>query len=381
MKRASGGNAGSGRLSIIILVACAGMLLVIYGWLSYKNEEVIKIGLIIPLSGPASQHKVVADAVRLAAEEVNSSGGIDGRRLELIIKDSQSDKEEGKKAFNEMETGEKPLLYISTTSAVSSALAPLAEEHQVVLVGLVVAAPKFTDLKRWIFKYYVSAEHEAKPIMSILKQLNVKRLGILYQDDKFGVSHQEIVKDAFEKTGGEVISEPFLAKTTDFKKQIAALKDTEAVYIAGFVNVVGEAIKQLRAGEYKGFLLSHSGCTSLPRSMPGVNDVYVAAPIIYKRNYTFAQNAKEKYEMKYHQLFTHQAANGYDFIKIFAGLMDGRKSSRENVRRVLEGEFAYPGLFGYIEKRKGEHDIHFPLFPARIVNGEIVYLPYEYEND
>jgi len=357
-------------ITVVIFVAC----IAVFFLLRVKNREIVKIGAIIPLSGPSSQHTVVADAIRLAAEEINLSGGINGRKLELIIADSKTNPEEGKKAFRKIEDEHHPLLYISTTSIVSLALASLAEDHQVVLTGLVVSNPTLTNRKEWVFKYFVSARQEATPIMNILKKLNVKKLGILYQNDAFGSSHHEVLKESFEKTGGSIISEPFMAKAPDFKSGMLRLKNTEAIYIAGFVNIVGQAIKQLRADEYKGFILSHSGSTSLPLSMPGLNDVYVAAPIIYNPNYVFARKAKERYEAKYDSFFTHQAANGYDFMKILAGLLDGQELSRENVRKLLEGEFSYPGIFGYIEKKQGEHDIHFPLYPARIVDGEVRYL-------
>lgn len=355
--------------AVLLAVSLSGYLL-----LSGKNKTDIKIGLIIPLSGPASQHKVVADAIFLAAEEINLAGGINGRKLKLILKDSRSDKSAGKKVFNEIERQHKPLLYISTTSTVSLALAPLAEANQVVLVGLVVASPALTRQKKWVFKYFVSAEHEAKPIMHILKQLNVNRLGILYQDDAFGISQHTLIQDAFEKAGGHVVSRAFDPKAADFETGLAPLKAAQAIYIAGFVNTVGKAINKLRADKYHGILLSHSGCTSLPRSMPGINNIYVAAPIIYNPNYVFAQEAKKRYEARYGHLFTHQAANGYDVIKILAGLLAGRKLTRETVRGMLEDGFSYPGILGYIEKQKGDHDIHFPLYPARIVNGEITYL-------
>jgi ABC-type branched-subunit amino acid transport system substrate-binding protein len=49
--------------------------------------------------------------------------------MELIIEDSKSNKEEGKKAFNRIEASHHPVLCVSTTSSVSMALAPLAEEN------------------------------------------------------------------------------------------------------------------------------------------------------------------------------------------------------------------------------------------------------------
>ena len=179
---------------------------------------------------------------------------------------------------------------------------------------------------------------------------------------------------AFKKTGGRVISKSFEVKNPDFKTKISGIKGVEAVFVAGFANIVGSAIKQLRAEGYKGIILSHSGVSSLPLSMGEFNGVYLAAPIIYNTDYVFSRDAKERYEAKYKTLFSHQAANGYDIMKILAGLLDGNEISRENIRKLFENGFSYPGVFGFIEKKAGKNDFHFPLHPAMVVNGKILYL-------
>jgi len=358
-----------GFLALLILI-----LLILPPILTSKSKETIKIGAIIPLTGPSSRHSVFLDAINLAIDEINSSGGINKRKLELIVRDSRTDPDEGIKAFKDIEREHHPLLYISTTSVVSLALAPLAEENQVVLVGLAVSNPTFTEQKKWAFRYYTSAEDEVRPIIIILEKLAIGKLGVLYQDDAFGSSVHTAISESFKSAGGVITSESFDPTSYDFRAKTAALSGMEAIYIVGFVNVVGEAIKQLRADKYPGVILTPSGCASLPASMSEINGVYVAAPIIYNPNYIFARNAKEKYETTYREPFTHQAANGYDFMKIMIGLLDGQEASRENIRALLENEFSYPGIFGYIEKKAGQHDIRFPLYPSRIVDGEVLYL-------
>ena len=91
MNKMDGSHAKLRRFGIIIVfaVALAVVSTVIYLSTFSKNREVIKIGMVIPLSGPASQHTVVADAIRLAVDEVNMSGGVNGSKLQLIIKDSK----------------------------------------------------------------------------------------------------------------------------------------------------------------------------------------------------------------------------------------------------------------------------------------------------
>jgi ABC-type branched-subunit amino acid transport system substrate-binding protein len=108
--------------------------------------------------------------------------------------------------------------------------------------------------------------------------------------------------------------------------------------------------------------------------MPEANGAYVAAPIIYNPNFLFAKEVKEKYETKYGKPFDHYAANGYDFVKLLAGLLEEQELSRERVRRLFEEGFVYSGVFGDLDVKPGEQDITFPLHPAQIVDGEVKYL-------
>lgn len=369
-------QAGFGTRAIIISVIIAMAGLAVFLTLRGGKKEGIKIGVVVPVTGAGEWIGIEArDGMLLAAHAINSRHGINGRKIELIIEDSKTDPQEGKKAFNRIEKEHHPLFYVSVLSAISLAMAPLSEENGVALVGLVTAAPRFTEKKKWVFRYYNTAEIDAQPILSILQELKIKNLGIIYVNDEYGVSVFEIVKKGFQARGGIVRSESFQTRDIDYREHIMKLRDLDAIYFIGFVRHIQEAFKQLRDVNFKGFILSSpGGCNPIVTSMPEANGVYVSAPIIFDPNYLFAKEAKEKYEAKYNKPFNLFAANGYDFLIFIAGLLKDKEVSRENLRVVLEQGFMYPGVFGVLDVRPGEHDIPFPLHPARIVDGELKYL-------
>ena len=379
MKRISQNQTRFGARTIVIAVVLAAAALAVFLKLRPAREETLKLGAVLSLSGPGSYSgEEVRDGLLLAIEEINSRGVINGRKIELILKDSKTNPQEAEIAFDRIEEEHHPLLYVSTLSSISVRLAPLSEENKVVLVGLVTASPKLTEQKEWVFRYYATAEHEVPPIISILDQLKVKELGILYLNDEYGISTAEPLREEFEKTGGIVKSVPFEAPTFDFEKEINQLKELEAIYTIGFVNHVGAILRQLKEENYDGFVLSAEAATtfnSLTAEVSVTDGVYVAAPIVYNQNFVLAQEVKGKYEDKYGKSFTHQSANGYDFIKLLAGLLEDEEISRDNLKRLLEAGFVHPGVFGNIDVEPGEHDIVFPLHPAQIVDGEITYLP------
>jgi branched-chain amino acid transport system substrate-binding protein len=357
---------------LLILLFTAGICL--FTATCSLKKETIKIGAIIALTGASSNLVDVRDGMALAVDEVNKWGGVNGRKLELIVKDSKSNPEEAKKVFEKIESADHPLLYVSVSSGVSVALATLAKEHTVALVGLVVTTPKLIQDNDWTFRYFSSEEDQTKTILFLLKELKVKKLGILYQDDELGQTLYEPLKSAFEKEGGIVKGEIFEIGNPVLGDKIARLTDTDAIFLATFSTIGKGAIEEVNRSGYRGFIIGQSGFTSLLETDPGFNGVYVPAPILYKPDFVFAQELRKKYEARYDRALTHHAAIGYDFIKLLAGLLEEKEISRTSVKDLLSGGFTYPGVFGDITVKPGGHDITYPLYPARIVNGGVEYL-------
>jgi ABC-type branched-subunit amino acid transport system substrate-binding protein len=88
------------------------------------------------------------------------------------------------------------------------ALAPLAETDKVVLMGLAATAPKLTEQREWVFRFWPLATNEAPPIRMILQELKIRKLGLLYLNDAYGLSALEAVKGEFEKRTEKSFREP-----------------------------------------------------------------------------------------------------------------------------------------------------------------------------
>ena len=347
-------------------------------WFAYHAlrdmpADKIRIGAVISLSGPAAHLVDVRDGMALAISEVNRWGGINGKEVELIVRDSRSDPDHAKKAFEEIEKESRPLLYVATNSAVAMQLAPLAEQSGVVTLGLVVSATAFARQNPWCYRYYALAQDEARAILFVLKRLKVRSLGIVFMDDEFGTEVAAALKNGFEGPQTRVTPVSFGAANPDWEGLVPRVADMEAVCVVGFANHEARAIAAFKAARYAGHLLGASGAAALAGD-PMMDGVYVATPMIYSDNFIFAREAKQKFAAAYGRPLTHQAASGYDFVKLLAGLLDGREVSRPGLRELLEQGLVYPGIFGEVELEPGRRDIPLPLHPARIVDGRIEFL-------
>ena len=102
-------------------------------------------------------------------------------------------------------------------------------------------------------------------------------------------------------------------------------------------------------------------------------DAYINAPILYNNEAgEKIKSFKENFEKKYNSPVNHYAANGYDAIKLIEQTIKSSGDSRESLREGLAKLESFTGVLGDVEING--RDIGFSLYPAKIENGEVIYL-------
>ncbi|MBF0376517.1 MAG: ABC transporter substrate-binding protein [Desulfamplus sp.] len=376
-----------------------------------KEEPPVRIGAALALSGHAAYvGEEVRDGLLLATDEINQQGGINGRKIEIVIKDAVSGgnpspsidnptasktigsasseasinkvspfEDPAKKAFEELEKYD-PLVIVSSLSFLSMKLAPIAESKKSLLVGLVATVPELTKNREWIYRYWTTAEYEAPPITDIFLEIGSKTnkkngtFGVIYLDDAYGNSVFRDIEKRCKEKNILITPSSFPPDNKSFLSNVDVVKDSDAVVVIGFDFHIIKVLKSLRSINYKGEVISTTTAT-LPSvtSISESNNIYVTAPALYNKNYPFADEVKRRYQERYKKPFTQYSANGYDFIHILIGLLEDKPMDKESVKAIFDKGFVYSGVFGNVELRKGSKDILFPLFPAQIKNGEVIY--------
>ena len=352
-------------VAALVAVSVPGML----------SAETIRIGAILSLTGnAASMGQSMREGIQLAVEELNKRSGLNGRKIEIDMQDSKSEPQAAVEAFNRIESTRPPLFYVSFLSNVGVALAPLAEEKRVVLVGLMTSAAAFTLGHDWVFRFSPLVKADTVPLLLMLQDLKVRKLGIVYSNEEYGIEQQKLLSRGFVDSGGTVAVQSFELKDSDFKRQIDALMDRQAIVVASLGASLTSAIQQIRASNFKGFVLTpSSGANPAILANPEMQGIYEAAPIIYNPAYLFAREAGDQYSARYQKPFNHWAAAGYDFVKLVAALLEETKPTRQGVKDVMAAGFQYSGVFGQVRLRAGEHDIAIPMYPAQVVSGTLKF--------
>jgi len=130
----------SKKITIISTVILAIALIAVFSFsqagtgffsLQPEKEETIKIGAILPLSGKYGYiGGYMAEGLEMAKDEINSSGSVNGRKLEIVYEDSLADTKTGISAYQKLARIDGVNVVFTTISGVSLGIAPLAEEDK-----------------------------------------------------------------------------------------------------------------------------------------------------------------------------------------------------------------------------------------------------------
>lgn len=205
----------------------------------------IKIGALFSVSGPAAfLGEPERNTAQMLVYEINKAGGIKGRKLELVVIDTQGDPAKAVQGANKLIKDDKVAAIIGpSTTGDSMAVIPVVEKAGIPLISC-AAGIKITDpVKKWIFK---TAQNDALAVARIYEYLNKQKIGnvaILTVSDGFGSSGREQLVAHAKEYGIEIISnETYGPKDTDMTAQLTKIRASGAQAIICWGTNPGPAI-------------------------------------------------------------------------------------------------------------------------------------------
>lgn len=333
-----------------------------------EEDDVIKIGAILPLTGTASEFGLGnKNGSELALEKANSEGGINGKKIQIIYEDSKNEPKTGINSFYKLTASHELNALFVCMSSVSMAIKPLAEENSL-LTFCVAAAPDLTKDAKYIFRLLPTTTLQAKKLAEfIFHQMNKDRkLSLFYIQDDFGNSFKESFYAAAEENGLNIVSENEFAKDgTNFRNIILRALNAapEAIVLGGYGSSLGILIKQLREAGYDGPIYGTPDM-GYPKVLNVVQDNLGDAYII---DFDVDKSSEkmisfiEKYKNAFNSEPSMDAIIGYDGLNILLEAQRRFEAKKyDNLRKSLLSIEKYNGLTGEIEILESG-DIIFPL--------------------
>lgn len=199
------------RISKFLLLLA--LLLLAVAWL-YSNhhaaQSVIRIGVLHSLTGTmAASEAPLVDAVRLAVEEANQSGGIDGARIEMIVSDCRSDAGYCAQQAEKLIVQDKvQALFGCWTSACRKAVKTVVEKHHHLLFYPV----QYEGLEQSPDIIYTGAvpNQQIIPMVAWAMQQRGRRAYLIGSDYVFPHTANQIIKKLLVAQGGQVAAERYV---------------------------------------------------------------------------------------------------------------------------------------------------------------------------
>ncbi len=217
-----------------------------------------RIGVMESLTGPGETYgNVAVRAKQMALDEINAAGGIDGRRLEFVVEDSQCSAKEAVAAYRKLTDvdGVKIILGTSCSGAMLG-VAPLAEADGVILFSGLASNPDIANAGDYIFRTQISDVEVGIATGNVMWADGVRRLATITEATDYAEGVRRTTVAQFTKRGGEVAAaESYASDVTDFRTQLTKLLDAEpdALHLAPQSEfAAGVIIKQARELGYQG---------------------------------------------------------------------------------------------------------------------------------
>jgi len=325
-----------------------------------SNTE-ITLGSIQDLSGPlAGFGKQARLGMLLAVDEINEQGGINGRKLKLIVEDSGYDPKKAVLAAQKLVNQDKIFMMVGHIgTAQNMAAMPVQFEKNVINFFPITAAREmyepFHKLKYSFAATYYDQMRRVVPQM--VKEKNLKKVCTLYQDDDFGL---EVLRGG--EAGLKSVGMDYTEKTsykrgaTDFSSQVSKLQASgcEMIVLGTIIRETIGAIGTARKMGYNPvFLGSSAAYTDLIHKLGGKAMDGLYASMTVQNPYTDEQSQPirfwaNKYKTKFNEDPTVFSVYGYTIINTFANAATkaGKNLSTDSFIKVMDTLTIPPDMFG-----------------------------------
>jgi branched-chain amino acid transport system substrate-binding protein len=184
-------------------------------------------------------------AIRLLVQEVNRSGGVNGRQIKLVTLDTRGDSAEAANAVSRLIDVEKVVAVIGeVASSLSLAGGRVAQRRKIPMISPSSTNPKVTEVGDYIFRVCYLDPFQGR-VMALFARNNLKLDKVaLLKDVKndYSIGLADAFKAAFTAAGGSVVIEQSYSQgDTDFSAQVTAIKGSpaQAIFVPGYYSEVG----------------------------------------------------------------------------------------------------------------------------------------------
>ena len=231
-------------------------------------QDPIRIGVTQPLTGAfAASGNYVAQGAKIAEDVINASGGVLGRKIQLVIEDNKSNPTEAVATAEKLIAKDKvPVMMGAWSSTLTLAVMPKLMEYEVPMLVETSSSGKITTSGNpFIFRISPTSEMEARAFIPMVKTFGIKKADFLATNNDFGLGASQEFSKMLQAQGVQVgVVETMDPKATDFSAQLAKIKASggDTLFVTTAVEQATLILKQAKEQQLKARVITTGGSVS-----------------------------------------------------------------------------------------------------------------------
>ena len=330
-------------------------------------QEPIRIGVTQPLTGAfAASGNYVAQGAKIAEEVINASGGVLGRKIQLVIEDNKSNPTEAVATAEKLISKDKvPVLMGAWSSTLTLAVMPKLMEYEVPMLVETSSSGKITTSGNpFIFRISPTSEMEARAFTPMVKTFGIKKADFLATNNDFGLGASQEFSQMVKAQGVQVgVMETMDPKATDFSAQLAKIKASggDTLFVTTAVEQATLILRQAKEQQVKARIITTGGSVSPDQLIAQAGEA-----------------ANGSYHLVFFTPWFPEAVKNPDIARKFVAEWNARK---HNVGGLTEGFRGWDGIHTIVEaiKAAGKAEpkaISQALWNVKVkgINGDIAFI-------
>jgi branched-chain amino acid transport system substrate-binding protein len=340
------------------------------------DDNGVRIGVFLSLTGETASFGISSlNAIKLATEEMNTAGGISGRRIELLVEDDHSRTQEVAALVNKLISQDKVhALLAESVSTRALVAAPIAQANKIVMISPAAVKPEVTMQGDYVFRScFISPAEGAAIARFAVNKLKAKRAAIILDEkNDYAMVLANFFRDQFNKLGGEVVDQQnYQASDLDLSKQMKAIEalKPEVIFAPGFYTTAVMVARAVKQQQIKAPLIGSDGWDSpnlLESGGEALHGVYYANHFWVNGDDPLVRKFVGDYKTKYGVPPDALAATAYDGARmLFDAIRRAESTQSGAIRYALAQTKDFRGVTGVITLNP-ERNATAPVYILRV---------------
>lgn len=340
----------------------------------------VKIGFYAPVTGPAAADgESVLNAAKLAVEKVNESGGIKGRKVELVNYDDSLDTKQAVSIAQKLTTKDGVVAVVSGSySGTTRASAKIYQDAKIPMITAYAIHPDITKAGNYMFRQSFVGDVQGRAGAKVaVDMLKAGKISILHVDNDFGKTLAGAFKEKALKMGAQIVSvDSFSSGEKEYTPVLTKIKqlNPDLIYIPAYAGEGSQIVRQAKGLGIKAKILGTEGIDSTKQFLGVAKDAAEGVVITTNLNRDSDRKVVQDFIKDYQQKFGYKpdmvAASTYDAFTVLFNVIAKSGADPEKIRQGISELKDLEVVTGIIKGYNKIGEVKKPVQVQVVKNGE-----------